>query len=178
MRRIVLTLLISLLVGISGTADTKRLTLSQTPLTSEDLELYGIFLDFFVGKGKELVNFSERTFPFALADSDNVGPCLEGISLKRSAEAGQTIHMFPTSIADGRAMHLVDPSKRKLKDPGKAIKRGASVGDAVAVGFQAGLLSVSEIAFDDVHHFAVFRFRFICGSLLLLCHTIAQLQHL
>jgi hypothetical protein len=166
MRRTVLIFVISLLVGISGTASNKsKPTLSQTPLTSEDLELYGIFLDSFVGKGKELVNFSERTLPLTLADSDNEGPCLEGIRLKRSAEAAQTIHMFPTSIADGRAIHLVDPSKHKLKDPGKAIKKGDSVGDAVAAGFRAGLLSVSEIAFDEAHHFAAFKFSFICGSL-------------
>jgi hypothetical protein len=114
MRRTVLIFVISLLVGISGTASNKsKPTLSQTPLTSEDLELYGIFLDSFVGKGKELVNFSEKTLPLTLADSDNEGPCLEGIRLKRSAEAAQTIHMFPTSIADGRAIHLVDPSKHK-----------------------------------------------------------------
>ena len=166
MRRAVLILIIPLLVGISGTASTKsKPTLSQTPLTSEDLELYGIFLDWFVGKGKELVNFSERTLPLTLADTDNEGPCLEGIKLKRSAEAARTIHMLPTSIADGRAIHLVDPSKHKLKDPGKSIKKGDSVGDAVAAGFRAGLLSVSEIAFDEAHHFAAFKFSFICGSL-------------
>jgi hypothetical protein len=153
-----------LLVGISGTANTKsKTTMSQTPLTQKELELYGIFLDSFVGKGKEPVNFSENTSPLTLSDSDNEGPCLEGIKLKSSAEA--VVHMLPTNIADGRAIRLVDSSEHRLKDPGKAIKKGDSVGDAVAAGFQAGLLSVSEIAFDEAHHYAVFRFSFICGSL-------------
>jgi hypothetical protein len=35
----------------------------------------------------------------------------------------------------------------------------------MTAGFQAGLLSVSEVAFDEAHQFAVFRFSFICGSL-------------
>jgi hypothetical protein len=166
MRRSILVSVISLLVGISGTAANKgKSIVSKTPLTAEELELYGIFLDSFVGKGEGAVNFSERTFPLAFVDSDNEGSCIEGIKLKSSPEAGQTIHVFEASIADGHAIHLVDPSKHKLKDPGKAIKRGDSVGDAVVAGFQAGLLSVSEIAFDEAHHFAAFKFSFICGSL-------------
>lgn len=118
-----------------------------------------------MGKGNELVNFADRTVPFALMDSDQNGPCLEGIKVNSSQGAVQTIHIFPTSIADGRSIRLVDPKKHKLKDPGKAIKNGESVGNAVAAGFQAGLLSVSEIAFDEAHQFAAFRFSFICGSL-------------
>jgi hypothetical protein len=166
MKRSILVFVISLLVGIWGTAANKnKSTLSKTPLTAEEMELYGIFLDSFVGKGKGAVNFSEKTFPLAFDVPDNEGSCIEGIRLKSLVEAGQTIHMVEASIADGRAIHLVDPSKHKLKDPGKAIEKGDSVGNAVAAGFQAGLLSVSEIAFDEAHHFAVFKFSFICGSL-------------
>jgi hypothetical protein len=166
MRRSIMICVISLLVGISGTAANKsKSTLSKTPLTPEELELYGIFIDSFVGKGEGVVNFSERTSPLAFVDSDNEGSCIAGINLKNLPEAGQTFHMFDASLADGRAIRLVDPSKHKLKDPGKAIKKGDSVGDAVAAGFQAGLLSVSEIAFDEGHRFAVFKFSFICGSL-------------
>jgi hypothetical protein len=166
MRRSILVFVISLLFGISGTAANKsKSTLSKSPLTAEALELYGIFLDSFVGKGEGTVNFSERTSPLTFGDSDNEGSCVQGIKLKSLGEAGQTIHMFEANIADGRAIHLVDPRKHKLKDPGKSIKKGDSVGDAVVAGFQAGLLSVSEIAFDEAHHFAVFKFSFICGSL-------------
>jgi hypothetical protein len=125
MTKSILVFVVSLLVGISGTASTKtKPTLSQTPLTPEELELYGIFLDSFVGKGKDPVNFSEKTIPLTLRDSDKEGPCLEGISLNSSPEAVQTIHIFPASIADARAVHLVDPKKQKLKDPGKATKKG------------------------------------------------------
>lgn len=80
MRRTILASVISLSVGIFGAARTKtKPTISQTPLTAEELELYSIFLDSFAGKGKEPVNFSDRTLPLTLADSDNAGPCLKGL---------------------------------------------------------------------------------------------------
>jgi hypothetical protein len=88
---------------------------------------------------------------------------LEGIKLNDSQDAAQTIHIFAANIVESRAIRLVDPKKRKLKDPGKAIKNGESVGTAVAARFQAGLLSVSEITFDEAHKFAVFRFSLILG---------------
>ena len=166
MRKTVLTFIAFILAAWPGESKNKQKpTTSQTPLSAEQLELYGIFLDSFVGDGKEPVNFSDRTLPFVLLDSDQKGPCLEGIKLNSSQDAAQTVHIFPTSIAEGRSIRLVDPKKHKLKDPGKAIKNGESVGDAVAAGFQAGLLSVSEVAFDEAHRFAVLRFSFICGSL-------------
>jgi hypothetical protein len=90
----------------------------------------------FVGKGEGAVNFSEKTFPLAFDVSDNEGSCIEGIKLTSLAEAGQTIHMFEASIADGRAIHLVDPSKHKLKDPGKAIKRETLLATRWQLGFK------------------------------------------
>jgi hypothetical protein len=82
-----------LLFGISGTAANKsKSTLRKSPLTAEELELYSIFLDSFVGKGEDAVNFSERTSPLTFGDSDNEGSCLQGIKLKSLEEAGQTIH--------------------------------------------------------------------------------------
>jgi hypothetical protein len=166
MGRRILVIVAALLIGMPVTSgQTNKPTLSKTPLTAEELEVYGIFLDSFVGKEKESVNFSDRTFPLTLPDADNQGRCLEGIKLKNASEAQQAIHVFESSIADGLAIHLVDVRKYKLKDPGKAIKNGQSVGSAVDAGFQAGVLSVSEIGFDETHNFAVFKFSFICGSL-------------
>jgi hypothetical protein len=156
----------SLLLGVFLIPKEKnKLTISSTPLTTEEMEVYGIFLDSFVGKGKVPVNFSDKTFPFTLLDTDKQGPCLEGIKLNNSAEASQTIHAFEPSISIGRAIRLVDERKHKIKDPGKAIKNGESVASAVSAGFQSGLLRVSEIVFDEAHHFAVLRFSFYCGSM-------------
>ena len=165
MRRIVSVFVASLLLGIFVLPRGKnKPTLSSTPLTAEEVEVYGIFLDSFVGKGKEQVNFSDKTFPFTFADLDKQGPCLERIKFNNLAEASQTIHAFEPTISVGRAIRLVDERKHKIKDPGKAIKNGESVASAVGAGFQSGLLRVSEIVFDEAHHFAALRFSFYCGS--------------
>jgi|SRR5882672_2615583 len=164
MKSSILVFIASLLLGISATsAEKNKPTLSKTPLTTEEVEVYGTFLDSFVGKGKEPVNFSDMTFPLTLLDSDNRGPCLEGIKLDNSEDASHSIHAFEASISSGRAIKLVDERKHKIKDPGKAIKHGESVDSAVRAGFQAGILRVSEIVFDEPHRFAVFKFSFYCG---------------
>jgi hypothetical protein len=156
---------ISLLLVLSATATQKnKPTLSKTPSTAEEIEVYGTFLDSFVGKGAEPANFSDKTFPLNL-DADNQGPCLEGIQLNNSAEASRTIHVFDASISGGRPINLVDERKHKFKDPGKAIKNGESVDSAVKAGFRAGVLRVSEIVFDEPHRFEVLKFAFYCGSL-------------
>lgn len=116
--------MISLLLALSATATQKtKPTLSKTPLTAEEIEVYGAFLDSFVGKGAETVNFSDKTFPLNL-DADNQGPCLEGIQLNNSVEATRTIHVFDASISGGHPINLVDERKHKFKDPEKLLRTG------------------------------------------------------
>jgi hypothetical protein len=60
------------LLGIFATsAEKSKPTLIKTPLSAEEVEVYGTFLDSFVGKGKDPVNLSDKTFPLTLSDSDN-----------------------------------------------------------------------------------------------------------
>jgi len=136
-------LLIALFVGpsLTGKAQGKPMN-SRTPLTTEELRLYGVFLDSFVGTHgeSESVSLSERTVPLLLSPGDADG-CLKGIGFKISNAADQNFHSFPVSITKGRPVYLVDPSKKKITE------------------MQGGLLSLSEIGFDDDHRFAVFTFR-------------------
>jgi len=76
---------------------------------------------------------------FALLTKTYHGRRLHG----SSGAATQTPHLFPASIADGRRINLVDPNKHNKKD------------------LYSGLLSVSEIGFDDTHQFAVFTFTLV-----------------
>src|SRR5262249_20760093 len=132
MKSSILILIPFLLLGISApSAEKNKPTISKTPLTAEEVEVYGTFLDSFVGKGKESVNFSDKTFPLTVLDSDNRGPCLEGIRLNNSTDASHSIHVFDASISSGRAINLVDEEKHKVKDPGEAIKHGQTVDSAV-----------------------------------------------
>jgi hypothetical protein len=119
-------------------------TESRTPLTTEELQLYGDFLDSFLRTSGEStpISFSDRTVPLILNPPDKDG-CSQEIGFKISGAATQTPHLFPASIADGRPINLVDPNKHNKKD------------------LYSGLLSVSEIGFDDTHQFAVFTFTLV-----------------
>jgi len=108
-------------------------------VTSEELELYGRFLDSFLGPGGQLsrASLSEITVPLTLKNLEEDG-CSQGLGFKLSQAANRPAHEFPTSITEGRALCLVDPSAVGPTDR------------------QAGVLSLSEIAFDDDHQSAVF----------------------
>jgi hypothetical protein len=137
-------LLLALLIGFSATRKTQsKPAAGQTSLTTEELRLYGDFLDSFLGTSGEStpISFSDRTVPLVLNPPDK-DRCLQGIGFKISG-ATQSPHLFPSSIANGRPINLVDQNKHNAKD------------------LQSGLLSVSEIGFDDAHQFAVFTFTFV-----------------
>jgi hypothetical protein len=63
----------------------------------------------------------------------------------------------------------VDPEKQhkaiEESDPNNAIRRGQDVKIAVDAGFTAGLLTLSEVAFDKKHQHAAMSFSFVCGGL-------------
>ena len=138
-------LLLACIMGLPAAGKTQRNpTNADTPLSIEELRLYGDFLDSFVGThgGSESVGLSERTVPLILDPGDADG-CLKGIGLTIAKAEEQHSQPFPASITAGRSVNLVDPSKSKITQmPG-------------------GLLSLSEIGFDDDHRFAVFTFKLV-----------------
>lgn len=142
MREIRAVFLLVFCIGLSATGKTQ--SKPTTPLTTEELDLYGDFLDSFLGTHGESspVSLSERTVPLVLNQGDKDG-CLQGIGFKISRATNQSPRQFPPSIANGRPVYLVDPNKNNLTD------------------LQAGLLSLSKIGFDDDHRFAVFTFKLV-----------------
>jgi hypothetical protein len=114
------------------------------PMTAEELELYGAFLDSFVGTHGEFARSSLAviTEPLIL-DHGDVDDCTQAIGFKISKTSDQAAHEFPASITEGRPVYLVDPS-------------GVGAPDR-----QEGVMSLSRISFDDDHQFAVFTWRFV-----------------
>ena len=162
--KIVLVIVALWMIGIPGaSARTDKSILSKTPLTVEETEIYGSFLDSYLGANKEVTNLSDRTFPLDLSGPGDHNSCLKGIELNNLVEAGHTVHLLGAEIARGRAVKLV--AWNKHKDPDQSIKNGESVENAVKEGFKSGVFSLSEMIFDKTHRFAVFQFSFFCGSL-------------
>jgi len=66
-------------------------------------------------------------------------------------------------------MSLVDPDAQgevvRANDPGKTVGEGKAVNEAVRNAESSGLFSLSEIAFDREHRYAVVSYRYWCGAL-------------
>jgi len=79
------------------------------------------------------------------------------------------IHRFDSRTALPGNIHLVDPEQQekaiRQNDPGRGIRQGKDVSSAVEAGFSAGLLTLSEVAFDKSHRYAAMSFNFVCGGL-------------
>jgi hypothetical protein len=166
MKKCLILAIISFLALPVRSSPSKKPVVSESPLDAERLQIYGKYLNAFLGTGGIPVNMANRTVPLNFSGPTDEGDCLKGIELQGLAEAGETVHLLGFDISKGRAIRMIDPRHdHVIKDPGVAIKKGESVEDAVKQGFASGVLSLSEIAFDKSHRFAVFKYSFICGRL-------------
>jgi hypothetical protein len=134
-------------------------------LSKDALEIYGDFLDSYVGKNQGKVNLVETTSLFQARASERDSPCLKHFTPEVLDQKAQTTHTFDASLTNGRSVVLVDPQVTKIADPEDAIHKGVSVDDAVKAGFAAGQLRLSEIVFDKSHKYAIFSYSFHCGRL-------------
>jgi hypothetical protein len=137
--------ILALFVGLSATGRTQTNPPNgQTLLTTEELQLYAVFLDYYIGSSGERtpLRLSYRIVPLVL-NPPGRDQCTQEIGFKISEAAIQTSHLFPESIAKGRRIHLVDPTEQDLKGP------------------RSGLMTVSEIGFDKDHRFAVLTFKLV-----------------
>lgn len=126
-------------------------------MTTEELEMYGDFLDAFLGiqrsptsfiptwSGRGLVNLFGNTVPLIVPPEDKDG-CLKGMEFQNSEAANQRTQEIPASITKGRPVRLFDPNE-----------------SSPTVG-EAEVLRLSEIGFDDDHRFAAFTFRLSQGA--------------
>lgn len=163
------TLALSFLsVGMHGPAQSNepKPSVSPDPLTAEQLAVYKTILHGWMDDDKSNVNLASQTDVFPASSSD----CLKGMEME--TEHAGVIHRFrPADLAQLGSNHirLVEAEAQDKEvsdnDPGKAIRNGASVDDAVARGFAHGKVWLSEIRFDKTHTHAVVFYGFVCGGL-------------
>jgi hypothetical protein len=139
---------------------------SSEPLSSDALAIYAVVLHGWMDGGKHPLNLSVLTTP--LDEGESKG-CTK---LPMEKADSSVVHRFRQQDLvqlGSPTIHLVDPDVQDREvdknDPGKAIRNGASVDDAIRNGFAHGLITLSEIRFDKVHQFAIVSFGFRCGAL-------------
>ena len=145
---------------------------SSTPLSADELVVYKAVLQTYSSGKDANLNVSAKTFPLdpnaSTTGFDQPG-CLNGVQLDNLSAASHSFHELPPEVLPSKAMKIVDPKTQaqtvRTNDPRNTISKGKSVKDAVAKAFATALFSMSEIAFDKEHRFAVVRYSFWCGSL-------------
>jgi hypothetical protein len=139
---------------------------SDKPLAPDQLSIYkAILQDWPYGEkqqSKSTVHLSIQTTPEE-ADDD----CAKGLEPPTNE-----VHRFRAedlSQLGPRKLALVDPEAQQKEvaenDPGKHIRNGTSIADAVANGFAHGLVTLGEIRFDPPHTHALVHYDFSCGNL-------------
>ena len=154
-------------IAVSALADEQNPALSNRPLSAEQNEVYKAFLSSYTnGSKSNHLNLGNRTI---LLDLSEIGNCLKGIEFESAETVSSTVHEFDSQSALPADVTLVDPKKQnsevKENDPDRTMRQGKSVDQAVESAFASGLLSLSEIAFDKTHQYAVMSYSFVCGGL-------------
>jgi hypothetical protein len=156
---------LALLVASPGLGELKKPAISQSPMERDQLAIYQIFLGSYNNGSTARFNLSNLTSTFNPTD----GECLKGIELDPNGSYHTMIHRFDSRIALPGNIHLVDPEQQEKaiqqNDPNRGIRQGKDVNSAVEAGFSAGLLTLSEVAFDKNHKYAAMSFSFVCGEL-------------
>ncbi|MGB7190072.1 MAG: hypothetical protein WBD10_08050 [Acidobacteriaceae bacterium] len=160
--KILLTLvsLVLLPASLLGQISSKPVV-SHTALTADQVAIYRTFLSSYNTGLDAQINVADMTSEF-MPDPNDFKGCLKEFG---PSTASEDVHRFSTEFSGLRKLRLIDPNTHKIADPGIAIRQGVSVNDAVKAGFEAGVLTLSEIIFDPTHHYAAFSYSFHCGSL-------------
>jgi hypothetical protein len=144
--------------------------LSQSPMTSDQIEVYRAFLSSYTNGSKTPhLNLAKHTSTLELAGEKGEGGCLKGIDLDETAHPESTIHEFDPKTSLPENIRLVDTDDQgkivQENDPDRTMRQGTPVHQAVDRAFATGLLTLSEVAFDKTRRHAVMSFSFVCGGL-------------
>ena len=168
-RFVLATLLLSMMTPRLFASDQTKPSLAKTRLVAERVAIYRIFFDWYAGRNPDAIRLANRTVPLDPSNHSAQNPCLKETRLQNLADARSTIHTLDPEMTEGTKLQLSDP-KRQLAtiqstNPSRSMRKGKPLDDAVRDAFATGLLTVSEIAFDENHLHAFMSYGFYCGSL-------------
>ena len=147
MRRL-LQLMFVVFLAIASCAAGGQTVESKDSLTAEEIAVYKAFIASYDNGSGTKTNLSEVTVPLNAKQDVCMLPDVSWVDGEKKAN---TIHRIKGDEF-GPRVHRVDPKAQaeriKESDPGRAIRQGKSVKEAVQDGFAAGLLELSEVVFD------------------------------
>ena len=145
---------------------------STSPLETDQVGVYRAVLEQRRSRGWTSLHVSVKTYPLDATDNRSgllTCECLKGIHLESSAPAFHSFHSLTQDILPGKGMILVDPQRQaaivRENDPDRTMRMGKTVNEAVRDAYETGLFSLSEIAFDQHHQYALVSYNYRCGAL-------------
>jgi hypothetical protein len=177
MRYVVMAVML-ILIGpaLMSQEDSPKPTLSNEPLTNEQLAVYRAVLGNYLKDSDGKLNLANRTDPLDRSRLSD-GRCMKAVE-QPTANSAQIIHRIDSSSALGAEIVLVDPDRQRDRieenDPQNLMKRAVDgheevtekqVDDSVKHAFETGIFTLSEIVFDKEHRRAVVAYSFVCGML-------------
>jgi hypothetical protein len=134
-----------------------------TKPSAESIQIYGAFLDQFLGQNGS-ANLGQATTPLSADNLRDYSECLRGVRFLPPSDNGPK-WFAAGELSRRKRIHFIDANQWQARDPHDAIQHGKKIADAVSDGFKAGLLELSTIAFDEQHRTALLVYSFSCGSL-------------
>ena len=143
-------------------------TLSKSPMTPDQIAVYRAFLISYlhVDSTPGNLNLAQRTSVFDPVKEYE--ECLDGIRFEKVGSSTSGVHRFdPQAVPSNIALVDAEEQKQTLykTDPHWIYRGNELVNETMEKAFAAGFLTLSEIAFDKKHRYAVFRYWFECWGL-------------
>jgi hypothetical protein len=156
--------------------DQPKLTLSEEPLTAEQIAIYRVVLLTYRKGSKDPLNLSDKTELLQRSEGSPDLKCISGVKL--TPNQAPVIHRIKSSAGLGPKLNLVDLDRQQQlisqNDPQSLVKKAIDdheqvsekqLDESIRRAFETGVFAVSEIAFDKDHRFAVVAYSFVCGEL-------------
>jgi hypothetical protein len=157
--------------------DAPKPTLGFDPLSAEQVAIYRVVLADYRKGTKDALNLADRTEPLQRSEGSSDLGCMSGIKLA-DPNSAPVLHRIDRSRAFGPGLILVDPDRQQERihenDPQNLVKHAIDdhepvtdkqLDDSIKRAFETGLFTLSEIAFDEGHRYAVVAYSFVCGGL-------------
>jgi hypothetical protein len=153
-------------------------TVSAVPLTTEQVAIYRTVLEDFLKDSKDRLNVANKSEPLDESGPFSGGACVQEFHIEVSKDLTQVIHPLDEMASLKLSIVLVDPQKQRKQiqknDPDNLMKKSIDdhqkltdndVANAVGQAFRTALFTLSEIAFDKEHRYALVSYSFYCGRL-------------
>jgi hypothetical protein len=154
----------------SGTSESARNNPSR--LEPDAIAIYRALISSRNAGSAARLNVSDTTYAFDVASSSSHlsnCECLVGFEVAGLLSAARSFHHLSRDDLGLHSIVLVDEQTQlgivAANDPHVGMRSGKSVDTAVKDAVSAGILSISEIAFNAQHTRALVSYRFYCGSL-------------